>query len=441
MLLASTRIICSYLKITCALVGYYVAVLCRLMPAQLAVARVCRLMIAENILFTKCIQAMSSHPLIPKEMHPILQEYTNSTPVLDCDIDRALIRYICETYQVALEPTPRHSGMVAMAFHGTRSDAPVVVKVVKMGVESRIADGCAHLQFGSVLVRLFSKWSASAEGVCNVIDAVIQSVDYLRRQCDLTREQCAMRSVHDVWMALQAQYEGTSSVCNRSNRILVPRTWSDPDGPRASEFFIMQHVSGVPAFALRNADAKRRGIALLQYFILAQSMLLDYYHTDMHSGNVLFDYDKGADTLTLGIYDFGMHVKMGARERAFTANILEVIMTPSIVTTSAFDVVRFCRLLFEVSTYQRIEDTPTLRKRIHDLGEMLLHGALSAEVLHECVKDISRLVGIQPILNQSVMQLLLGTSMVNSITYELSDNDMNLLMESGIAVYDDMMLS
>lgn len=441
MLLASTRIICSYLKLTCALVGYYVAVLCRLMPAQLAVTHLCRLMIAENILFIKCIQAMSSHPLIPKAMHPILQAYTNSTPVLDCDIDRGLLRYICETYRVALEPSPRHSGMVAMAFFGTRGDDPVVVKVVKMGVEARIVDGCAHLQFASVLMRWFSKWSASAESVCDVIDTVIESVDYLRRQCDLTHEQCAIRSVHDGWTALQAQYEGTSSVCNRSNRILVPRTWSDPDGPRASEFFIMQHVSGVPAFALRSADVKRRGIALLQYFILAQGVLLDYYHTDMHSGNVLFDYDTGADVLTLGIYDFGMHVKMGACERAFAANIIDAIMASSIITTSAFDVVRFCRLLFDVSTDQRIEDTPNLRKRIRDLGEMLLHGAVNAEGLQVCAKDIARLVGIRPKLNQCAMQMLLGTSMVNSITYELSDNDMNRLMESGIAVYEDMMLS
>ena len=441
MLRQSIGIIWSYFKIVSTVVGCYGAVRIGVMSIDAATVRACRRMVGENVLFVKCIQAMSSHPMIPTMLHPTLQAYTNCVPTDDADVDPTLLRYICDTYRVQLEHAHRHSGMVAVVWYGTIDQTPVVVKVVKSGIDARICDGCVHLRVLWHFLRVWSTWDARMASLCDVLDTVIESVQYLRRQCDLTHEQRAMRNVHDHWTKLQAQYVNTSSVCDRRNRIVVPRIWTEADERHASSFFIMQRVYGVPAFALRGQDVKRRGIALVQYFIISQMVLLDYYHTDMHSGNVLFDYNEHEDVLTVGIYDFGMHVSMDDRMREFTAGVIELLMSNETVHAATFDAVRFCRLFLDVPSDMNIDDTPQLRNILAQMGRASLTGALSAEIIQTYVQEIATLIGLKPRLNQVPLQVMLGTSMVNSLTFELSDNDMTLLARIGTMVYDDLMLS
>jgi hypothetical protein len=331
--------------------------------------------------------------------------------------------------------------MIAIVFYGTINNAPVVVKMLKKGVESRIVDGCVHLRFLRGIVRCSSVFSENTARIFDMLDIVVQSADYLQMQCDLTHEQRAMVNVNAAWTKFQQQYDRTSSVCNQLNRIEVPHIWNVQDEPSASSFVIMDKVNGVPAFGLRDSGVKRRGIALLQCFILSQALLLDYYHTDLHSGNVLFDYNHDSDTLTLGVYDYGMHVKIGQKEREFLASLLEIIMNHQVVRTASFDALQFCRLLFEVPENVVLVDTQQLSELIESMGKDTLTGALSAEILHAFIKECAHIIGIKPKLHRCPVQLVLGTSMVNSLTYELSDNNMQLLTEIGITVYEDIVLS
>ena len=439
-MLQTLRIIWSYVKILSIVATFYCATLFRLTSAQHAAYSTCRLIVSENVLFIKCIQAMSSHPIIPKIMHPILQVYTDSTPVLDAEIDHDLLRYICQKYSVVIDSTPSHTGMVAMVFCGKIGHTPVVVKLAKRCIESRIIDGCAHLSLLRRLMRCISHWNETVASVCDALETVIESTNYLQRQCDLTHELRAMQDVRDRWLQFQATYEGTSSICNRLNRINVPYICNDLDDPRASSFFIMEQIQGLPAFKLIDMAIKRRCVSLLQYFILCQGLILDYYHTDMHSGNVLFHYNEDTDTLTMGIYDYGMHVRMGKDERAFVSNILELLMGNEDVNKETFDAAHFCRLLFEVD-HVPMHDTPKFRELCAKCGKEALTGAFSAETMHRFILDISHIIGIKPKIRDTNMQLLLGTSMVNSLTYELSDNDPSILFESGVRVYEDVMLS
>ena len=448
MIFRHLRIMLSYVRILGTVIRCCVAASCGCMTKHNATMRVCTRLVSENVLFTKCIQAASSHPMVPKEMHSILQTYTDSVPVRESDVDYFLLRNICSKHRVVVEARPRHSGMIAVVFYGTivdtkRTDAktPVVVKMVKTGVEAQILAGCAHLQLMRRIANGLSRFSANMGSIGDVLDVVIKSAGYLRQQCDLTHEQRAMRSVHDAWTELQPKYERTSSVCNRFNRIRVPRVLNEPDEPNAASFMIMEKVGGVPAFALRNQGVKRRGIALLQSFILSQALLLDYYHTDMHTGNVLFDYNEDDDALTVGIYDYGMHVKVGPDERIFLLNLLDTIMNHDSVKSKAFDAVHFIRLTFQVHDTFIINDTPTLRELIASLGKDIMKGGMSAESGQVFINSVSRALGITAQINDVPMQILLGTSMVNSITFELSDNNIPLLIEIGTEVYHDIVLS
>jgi len=431
----------SYLKIMSTLVGWYCATLLGFVSTQRAVYRACRFISSENVLFVKCIQAMSSHPLIPKTLHPILQEYTNDAPVHSHEIDHDLLRYIGQKYNVVLASTPVHTGMVAIVFYGTMDEKPVVVKLAKRRIGHRIVEGCAHLRLLWRVMVWLSRWSANVASACDALATVIESTDYLRMQCDLTHEQRAMRSVRDHLRPLQALSVGTSSICNHRNRISVPYVCSDPDDQRAPDFFIMERVHGVPAFQLSDRRLKRRCVSLVQYFILTQALLLDYYHTDMHSGNVLFDYDEETDSLTMGVYDYGMHVRVGDDERAFMSNILELLMGNEDANKDTFDAVRFCRLMFEMDHVPMHGATHHLRELCAHCGKDLLTGAFNAETVHRFIAEVSLIVGFKPKLRERNMQLLLGTSMVNSLTYELSDNDMSVLAESGVRVYEDLVLS
>jgi hypothetical protein len=435
------RIVWSYVKILSTVAFYYWASHVGVVSVEKATTWTCNIAISENVLFIKCIQAMSSHPSIPTAMHPILQTYTNSVPVRDSDVDAVLLRYVCQKYSLVLDQARTHSGMVAFVFHGTMNQLPVVVKVAKIGIVHRITDGCAHLRVLRAILCCMSRWNTDARNMCDVIDVVIDSADYLRQQCDLTHEQHAMKNVRCDWMTLQAKYASTSSVCNHLNRINVPRVFNEADERYSSSFYIMEKVSGVPAFTLKDVGVKRRSTALLQYFIISQAMFFDYYHTDMHSGNILFDYNDDDDTLTLGIYDYGMHVRFSEDDRLYASNLIDVVMNIDAANKPSFDAVRFCRLLFEVPENAQILDTPTLREVIGKFGNDMLTGAMSAELANAFLKCVSSLLGIDPKIKKVHMQILLGTSMVNSLTYELSDNNMSMVAESCIRVYGDIFLS
>jgi predicted unusual protein kinase regulating ubiquinone biosynthesis (AarF/ABC1/UbiB family) len=430
----------SYVKIMSTVVGWYCATLLGFVSTQRAVFRACRFISSENVLFVKCIQAMSSHPFIPKTLHPILQAYTNDAPVHAHEIDHELLRYIGQKYNVVLASTPAHTGMVAIVFYGTMDEKPVVVKLAKMRIGHRIVYGCAHLRLLWQVMMLLSRWSANVASACDALATVIESNDYLLMQCDLTHEQRAMRAVRDRWRPLQAQSSDTSSICNHRNRINVPYVCSDPDDPRATDFFIMERVHGVPAFQLSDKRLKRRCVSLVQYFILAQALLLDYYHTDMHSGNVLFDYDEDADTLTMGVYDYGMHVRVGNDERAFMSSILELLMGNEDTNKETFDAMRFCFLMFEMD-HVPMHNTAHLRDLCAHCGKDMLTGAFNPEAMHRFIAEVSLIIGCKPKLREKNMQLLLGTSMVNSLTYELSDSDVSVLAEIGVRVYEDLVLS
>jgi ubiquinone biosynthesis protein len=176
----------------------------------------------------------------------------------------------------------------------------VAIKVLRPGIERRIAKEMAALRFLARGIEIFSTRSRRLEPV-QFIDTVASA---LERELDLRLEAGAAAEFRDV-----AQADGYLTVPEidwaRSSKRVMTLDWI--------EGVALTDTAGL---AKCGADRAALAIAITRGF-LAAALDHGFFHADMHEGNLIYGRDG-----KLWVVDFGIMGRIGHKERRYLAEIL-----------------------------------------------------------------------------------------------------------------------
>ncbi|MEZ5959277.1 MAG: 2-polyprenylphenol 6-hydroxylase [Hyphomonadaceae bacterium] len=176
----------------------------------------------------------------------------------------------------------------------------VAIKILRPGIERKLAKEMGALRFLAQCIEFFSKRSRRLEPV-QFIDTVTAATE---RELDLRLEAGAAAEFREV-----AEKDGYLTVPNidwtRSAKRVMTLDWIDGTPLTDSK-----------ALDKAGADRSELAIAITRGF-LAAALDHGFFHADMHEGNLLYGKDG-----KLWIVDFGIMGRIGHKERRYLAEIL-----------------------------------------------------------------------------------------------------------------------
>lgn len=176
----------------------------------------------------------------------------------------------------------------------------VAIKILRPGIERKLAREMGALRFLAQCIEFFSKRSRRLEPV-QFIDTVTSATE---RELDLRLEAGAAAEFREV-----AEKDGYLTVPNID--------WSRS----AKRVMTLDWIDGTPltdSRALDKAGANRSELAIaVTRGFLAAALDYGFFHADMHEGNLMYGKDG-----KLWIVDFGIMGRIGHKERRYLAEIL-----------------------------------------------------------------------------------------------------------------------
>ncbi len=219
------------------------------------------------------------------------------TEVAVAEVEAGLGRPLASLY-ATFDP-PVAAASLAQAHPATLLDGRrVAVKVLRPGVERRVAGDVAAMRLGAALAETFVPPARRLEPrafVAAVAKSMIAELD-LRMEAAAASEMAEVMA-HDGYMRAPAVvWEGVA------RRVLT-----------------LEWAQGVPmreAGGLAGLDGAEVGVKLVRAF-LSQALDHGVFHADLHEGNLFVEAPS-----TLTAVDFGIVGRLGPNERRFLAEIL-----------------------------------------------------------------------------------------------------------------------
>tara|TARA_R110002073_G_scaffold19336_4_gene70695 strand:- start:23316 stop:24887 length:1572 start_codon:yes stop_codon:yes gene_type:complete len=208
---------------------------------------------------------------------------------------------------------PLAAASVAQVHRARTTDGrDVAVKVLRPGVEARLAKDIRAMQLGAAIAEAFAPASRRFEPR-KFVDTVARATEL---ETDLRLEAASASELAEASAGAE--------------NFFVP----DVDWPRsAKRVLTTAWVDGIPLTDLDAIDAagidrKKLAITLTQSFLIC-AMDRGVFHADMHAGNMFADKTGG-----LWVVDFGIMGRIGLSERRFLAQILHGFLTRDYVAAA-----------------------------------------------------------------------------------------------------------
>jgi len=201
---------------------------------------------------------------------------------------------------------PLNAASVAQVHYATTTDGTqVAVKILRPGIEQRLAKDIRAMQLGAKLVQKFIPDAKRLEPV-KFVDTVARATEL---ETDLRLEAASASELSEA-AALAENFRIPEVDWNRSAKRVLTTSW----------------IKGIPLTdtdALDAAGIDREALAnTLTRAFLTCAMEAGVFHADMHAGNLFADTDG-----QLWAVDFGIMGRIGRKERRFLAQILHGFLT------------------------------------------------------------------------------------------------------------------
>jgi predicted unusual protein kinase regulating ubiquinone biosynthesis (AarF/ABC1/UbiB family) len=259
-----------------------------------------------GVTYIKLGQLIASSPSVfPRDYVEEFQACLDQTTPIPFELvlevmEQDLERPVDELFE-HIDPEPLASASIAQVHAATlRSGEDVVVKVQKPGVEGTLTTDMNFLFVSSRLVELVSP-GLSKESITGMVSELYQS---MLEECDFIKEA---KNLDEFARFLER---------SGNTEVVVPRPYHHASSKKV---LTMERFYGVPLTDYDNlqqyTDDPARVLILGLNTWFTSLMQCDFFHADLHSGNIMLLEDG-----RLGFIDFGMvgHITPGTWEAMFT---------------------------------------------------------------------------------------------------------------------------
>lgn len=244
-----------------------------------------------NMIYTKLFQWVYLESFFTDEdIKKTFQSFTDNVKVEEDEIDYTIIRKLLKEVP-ALHFTstkPFHAGTVSVTFQARLQDNPVIIKILRKGIDENLKKTVEFLVFVSRLLSHFPY-------ICDLqlSDILTENIDSLLSQSDLNNEGRETEKFHHC--------------LSEHEHLYCPSVYYV-----SKEALVQEYVYGSNIYDLVHLDEDtRKTICSSVYEFIFHSMCdLGTFHGDMHPGNVLFVVDtpctSSNDDFTVNFIDYGI---------------------------------------------------------------------------------------------------------------------------------------
>lgn len=248
-----------------------------------------------NIVYVKLFQIIANNTeYLDDRERNFLIKYTDQVNYNDKDIDYNTLNKIRKNKDIFIEETPCNSGIVALAYRGFYKDEKIIVKLLKLDIESRIMFAISDLE---LLFSIF-KFIPYLKNL-NLLKLLNDNKNTLIDQIHFNKEienidRFYKANCNIKWIEIPKVYsELSDELSNGSNNIIV-----------------MNYIEGYKFNEINDDNEKEKYARMIITFSLVSLLYNSAIHCDLHSGNIIFikKYDEieNVTQCKLGIIDFGI---------------------------------------------------------------------------------------------------------------------------------------
>ncbi len=247
-----------------------------------------------NIVYVKLFQIIANNTeyLDDKERN-FLIKYTDQVNYSDKDIDYDTLNKIRENQDIFIEETPCNSGIVALAYRGFYKGEKIIVKLLKLDIETRIMSAISDLELLFSIFKFipYLKNLNLLKLLNDNKNTLIDQIHFNKEIESINRFYQANRNIE--WLVIPKVYtELSNTISEGSNNVIV-----------------MKYIDGIHLSELSDYD-KKQYARMINRFSLVSLLYNSAVHCDLHSGNIIFikEYNniENAIEYKLGIIDFGI---------------------------------------------------------------------------------------------------------------------------------------
>lgn len=260
-----------------------------------------------NVLYVKFFQAIAlNNKFIDEGLNHKLLKFTDNAPWTDDDIDENLLLQLYFDYGVTFDK-PFKSGMISLVFKAYKDDQPIIIKVKRRNIESKLKDAIDNLLF---FVNLISFLPIIKQ--LNVTGIIKKNVGLIMDQTDFNQEVDNMILMREN--------------CKNLKYIKIPTVFEEVT-KRYDNVIMMEYIDGLHIDKLEKEDFDGFAKQVVKFGFVT-SLIHGVTHGDLHSGNILF-IKEPKNKYKLGIIDFGIINKLECEIKdAFFEILTELFTSP-----------------------------------------------------------------------------------------------------------------
>lgn len=262
-------------------------------------------MFRKNVLHTKILQMLGGVNCGSDYVTNHIKESMNNVKYTHDEIDYPTLLYVVSEYSIKLTNVePINAGMVSLVYSGVdASDNEVIIKIKRNNIYDRIAYDFKQIKS---LITILDRLSFVFSSIIPIIDkirSIVETEDYVLSQCNFTQEITAMKSIKQV---IDKYSDCTTiPICYNKTKDI------DSD---CINFILMDKITGTECLLVPDEDNEIL-CGLISKFTFTTMCHSEYYHMDLHPGNILLLDNNGIKKL--GVIDFGMNLKPSENIKSF----------------------------------------------------------------------------------------------------------------------------
>jgi predicted unusual protein kinase regulating ubiquinone biosynthesis (AarF/ABC1/UbiB family) len=267
----------------------------------------------KNIIYTKIFQSLSANStVLTNKESKFLKQFTDDVPYCSTDLYN-IHTIISELNNYYINDTNKHitltsdipinSGLIAVVYSGYINAKPVIIKVIRKNIYSKLVDALKICEEIINILKMF-----------NNIKLYDLETIFIENKQDILNQTNFAKEI-----------ENNKHFFNNfknTHDIIIPYIYDEYSNINKN-IIIMDKLTGCDISNLTDID-KNKYFTIFNKFIFKSILYHRIYHADLHLGNIFFNKDNN-NNYTIGIIDFGLVGNITKQQQDNLFNILKYI--------------------------------------------------------------------------------------------------------------------